>query len=587
MSFRQLVVPSQLCAVEEYRDANGKLYANHGGGSTSSLVSLQIQSEQQDLIDQLAAMDDDAETLKHHLQHQTEQQQQHGNMEEGFVGMTFQSSSSSSAAFGYSNSSYSSKFGAGGIVSSTFPLSSPPIGGVCFGNINEGEEEDRSNTTNKTERLGTGNSGADPEEPFHIADTAAAAAGHERRDKPVPALVLVNNKGDAIGTESGGHVENSGAQCQQGSSGCCRVICSSRQHISLGIKASDKLLPLQTTITPAGRKDVRPKETPENARSHDRAMEPSYSHGMSWSTEDFLYDKILGEGVSAVCVSAIERRSGLAVAVKMLSKAMIVRNRQEMHIQHELELQAHLHHPHIVPVLTWFHNSHSVCIVLRFCDGGDLFGYLHRTNLNVDETATSRMMFDVLYAIRYCHSRKIAHLDIKPENILIRDGRLCLGDFGMSERIQSYSHGVPKARGTHDYWPPEQATEDDRFGKFNYKGDIWSCGVLAYEILLKRPPFGSTLSDFTKEQIPANIVGDDWDLRLTPEERARMSPLVIDFLSTCLQKMAANRPTAEELFDHEFIRKYNKDRLLEQRFLSDPYKRGEGFNDKTAERECS
>eukprot|EP00922_Rhytidocystis_sp_ex-Travisia-forbesii_P028599 GHVS01041963.1.p1 GENE.GHVS01041963.1~~GHVS01041963.1.p1 ORF type:complete len:581 (-),score=85.21 GHVS01041963.1:246-1988(-) len=580
MSFRQLGGPSsQLCAVDEYRDAHGKLYVH--GSSTSSLVSLQIQSEQQDSVDNLAGMD--ADTLKKHLQQQTEQQ--HGNMEEGvgFVGMTFQSSSSSSVSFGYSNSSYSSKFGA--LSSSAFPLSSPPTieDGVCFGNLNEGEQheghEDGSDTTNRPERLLL-TERSDPLESLHGVETA----GQQGRDKSVEVL-LVNNKGASV-TESDGHVDSDGL-CEEGG-GRCRVICSSRQqHVCLDIKASDQIPPLQTTITPAGRKDVRPKETPENARSHDRAMEPSYSHGMSWSTEDFLYDKILGEGVSAVCVSAIERRSGLPVAVKMLSKAMIVRNRQEMHIQHELELQAHLHHPHIVPVLTWFHNSHSVCIVLRFCDGGDLFGYLHRTNLNVDETATSRMMFDVLYAIRYCHSRKIAHLDIKPENILIRDGRLCLGDFGMSERIQSYSHGVPKARGTHDYWPPEQATEDDRFGKFNYKGDIWSCGVLAYEILLKRPPFGSTLSDFTKEQIPANIVGDDWDLRLTPEERARMSPLVIDFLSTCLQKMAANRPTAEELFDHEFIRKYNKDRLLEQRFLSDPYKRGEGFNDKTAERECS
>eukprot|EP00921_Rhytidocystis_pertsovi_P015095 GHVQ01024145.1.p1 GENE.GHVQ01024145.1~~GHVQ01024145.1.p1 ORF type:complete len:484 (-),score=45.18 GHVQ01024145.1:2923-4374(-) len=282
--------------------------------------------------------------------------------------------------------------------------------------------------------------------------------------------------------------------------------------------------------------------SPLLARSVDLAMQPQY-HSLEFSFTDFEIKRVLGEGAMGVCVAARERRTKYPVCIKMITKLSLAKHNQEYVVKNEIELQSHLHHPNIVPLLTWFHDSTRIALVMKYCSQGDLFHFLSRKP-RVDAKTTSRYLFDVLWALRYCHHSKIAHLDIKPENILVHRDRLLVGDFGMSEHLNTYTHGISKERGTHDYWSPEQTVRGDEYGKFDTKADVWAVGILTYEIFLGTPPFGSVLDsrsrpkDEVVKEIKRNIREDPWNKRVALHAQGReVPPSLQHFISWCLQKV--------------------------------------------------
>eukprot|EP00921_Rhytidocystis_pertsovi_P011041 GHVQ01017783.1.p1 GENE.GHVQ01017783.1~~GHVQ01017783.1.p1 ORF type:complete len:268 (+),score=22.85 GHVQ01017783.1:89-892(+) len=255
----------------------------------------------------------------------------------------------------------------------------------------------------------------------------------------------------------------------------------------------------------------------------------------------------------------------------------VFRRDQLRGVMKEIELQSHLCHPHIVPLLTWFHDEYRIGMVLDYCNQGSLFSY--RPTVDVDEHTTSRMLFDIVWALRYCHAHRIAHLDLKPENIMVHNGRLLLADFGLGEHMSAEGRIDVKCKGTHDYWAPEQTVRNDRFGPLNHKADIWAIGVLAYEIMYDQPPFGSTLDMVKPADLIKSIGRDPWDKKLhLHTKKGQISKEMRNFINQCLQKVSCDRPTAEELLEDEFIRMHNEDKFSDTNFSGQEYKGGCGFN---------
>lgn len=180
-------------------------------------------------------------------------------------------------------------------------------------------------------------------------------------------------------------------------------------------------------------------------------------------------------------------------------------------------------------------------------------------------------MFEVIWAIRSCHDKRIAHLDIKPvrfyvteENILLdHENRCKLADFGFSAHIGHLyrSNGVPHHRGTHDYWSPEQCAKHLglglKYGEYDEQSDIWALGILAVELFIGYPPFGSTTEE------PNNVIMNrihtyHWTkhvlLSITQifemkREKHLLSstPEFRSFVEACLRKHSFKRPKADEL----------------------------------------
>ncbi|KAF8819211.1 PEK kinase [Cardiosporidium cionae] len=339
-------------------------------------------------------------------------------------------------------------------------------------------------------------------------------------------------------------------------------------------------------------------ETPQLASSKDVAIKNSM-HAYQWTLKDFDIGGYLGDGAHGTVFLARERRTGFICVLKCITKSHLIRANQEALLKKEVELQAHLKHPHIAwitrthsllsvlcnSVYTWFDTPSCVFLVMEYCYNGDLFHYLENHG-PFDEKTVSRMLFEITWAIRTCHDKRIAHLDVKPENVLLNHKGECkLADFGLSAHIGSKQkrQGLHIHRGTLDYWSPEQCAHamgsSTLFGEFNQKTDIWTLGILSFELMFSHPPFGSTegneFSDqnTTKRAVMTRIQTYHWS-RVGIEKRflniSKMSSVYKDFLDMCLDKNPDNRPTAEEVLMHEFIAKYNQDRLCHPSFMNQP-----------------
>ena len=125
-----------------------------------------------------------------------------------------------------------------------------------------------------------------------------------------------------------------------------------------------------------------------------------------------------------------------------------------------------------------------------------------------------KYIYQLADALSYCHSKKVIHRDIKPENLLLGVyGELKIADFGWS--VHAPSSRRTTICGTLDYLPPEMI--EDR--PHDEKVDLWSLGVLCYELLVGKPPFETPTHDGTYQKIlkceykfPSNLLSESCDL---------------------------------------------------------------------------
>lgn len=148
-----------------------------------------------------------------------------------------------------------------------------------------------------------------------------------------------------------------------------------------------------------------------------------------------------------------------------------------------------LDHPNILSVLDAGEENDQPYIVLEFVDGGDtLKGYIDKDNLlSVDRTV--EILFQCAKALDYAHRRGVIHRDIKATNIMLTaDGRVKLCDFGIAQYSAGDQTQVMGLLGSPRYMSPEQAREED----VTAQTDIYSLGVVAYELLTGKSPCDAT-----------------------------------------------------------------------------------------------
>ncbi|XP_010777031.1 serine/threonine-protein kinase tousled-like 1, partial [Notothenia coriiceps] len=149
--------------------------------------------------------------------------------------------------------------------------------------------------------------------------------------------------------------------------------------------------------------------------------------------------------------------------------------------------------------------SRRFCTVLEFCEGNDLDFYLKQNKLMSEKEARSIVM-QIVSALRYLNEIKppIIHYDLKPGNILLVDGTACgeikITDFGLSKIMDDDNYGVDgmdltsQGAGTYWYLPPECFVVGKEPPKISNKVDVWSVGVIFFQCLYGRKPFGHNQS---------------------------------------------------------------------------------------------
>jgi len=195
-----------------------------------------------------------------------------------------------------------------------------------------------------------------------------------------------------------------------------------------------------------------------------------------------LHHRIARGGMSEVYLG-YDRRVKRRVAVKVLyaSDEAFVRR-----FEREALAVGALTHDHILPLYDFGEQRPWYYLVMPFVEGGTLRDYLlKRERLTLQEAGS--FLEQIASALQYAHDHDVVHRDVKPSNILLRpDGHAYLGDFGLAKakmEAESLSHSGSMI-GTPEYMAPEQSD-----GINDYRSDIYSLGIILYQMLVGRVPF--------------------------------------------------------------------------------------------------
>lgn len=241
----------------------------------------------------------------------------------------------------------------------------------------------------------------------------------------------------------------------------------------------------------------------------------------------------LGQGGMATVFKAYHPALDRFVALKAMHPAFLEEPNFLARFQREARLVAQLEHPHIVPIYDFSEHEGRPFLVMKFIDGETLKARLSRGPLEPDEVR--RVVRAVGAALSYAHGQGILHRDIKPSNVLLaQDGRIYLTDFGLARIAQAGPTTLSSdvMLGTPQYISPEQARGESELGAGT---DIYSFGVMLYEIVVGRVPFSA--------DTPYSIIHDHIyaPLPLPSELRAGVSEPVERALLRALAKDPADR----------------------------------------------
>jgi TolB-like protein/Flp pilus assembly protein TadD len=215
----------------------------------------------------------------------------------------------------------------------------------------------------------------------------------------------------------------------------------------------------------------------------------------------------------------------------------------------EIQLAAQMQHPHIVPLLFAGETVGLPFFTMPFIEGESLRARITREGA-LPVTDATRILRNVSSALAYAHARGVIHRDIKPENIMLSGDAAVVTDFGVAKALADAaggkndatltSHGV--ALGTVAYMSPEQASADP---SADHRSDIYSLGVVGFEMLAGDPPFERRTAEAT---IAAHLAEPP---PLLSKRRPAVSPQLSGLIDSCLAKRPADRPqSAKELVEN-------------------------------------
>lgn len=206
--------------------------------------------------------------------------------------------------------------------------------------------------------------------------------------------------------------------------------------------------------------------------------------------DDLDLFQILGKGtVGVVHLAKVkEDRRRKPFALKVMKKTRIITLDVVEAIRREQKLQAKVNHPFIVNFLSSYQDEKCIYVMLEYVNGGELFSLIReRKRLDLD---TSRLYSaEMVLVFEYLHHKDIVYRDLKTENVLISaQGHLKLADFGFSKMLRP-GEKTYTACGTPAYMAPEIIKKTCGYDR---GVDWWALGVLTFEMVVGREPFGTS-----------------------------------------------------------------------------------------------
>ncbi|GLC38262.1 hypothetical protein PLESTB_000939900 [Pleodorina starrii] len=284
--------------------------------------------------------------------------------------------------------------------------------------------------------------------------------------------------------------------------------------------------------------------------------------------ERYTLGRKIGSGTFGTVHLATETATGQEVAVKMITKRIMggyLERQFVKRVQHEVDIYNHVGRSLNVAYLYGaYENTVQVQLVMELCKGGELWTRVQRGKY--DEAAAAHIVREILCTLAQCHAKGIVLRDVKPENFLFLtpapDSPLKMIDFGLATYCKPGQLLSDRA-GSPLYVAPEVLKQS-----YGQPCDVWSAGVIAYQLLTGRFPFededqGLLLSSldvlgkkhFTNKEVFFAILYGELDFSRPPWDE--ISPLGREFVASLLQRDPAIRPTAAEALHHPWLQRYD------------------------------
>ncbi|OMJ96119.1 hypothetical protein SteCoe_296 [Stentor coeruleus] len=232
-------------------------------------------------------------------------------------------------------------------------------------------------------------------------------------------------------------------------------------------------------------------------------------------------------------------------AVKVISKNIIpIESIDEEHILKEMALLKYLNHPNIIKAYEIFEDSTKFYLSLEYCGGGNLYTKLKAVK-KFPQLEAADIAFQIFLGVSYLHDNGIIHRDLKPENILLTgnyDYSVKIADFG-SACLKNKTKSLNGIAGTLYYLAPEVLKDN-----YDEKVDIWSIGIMLFQLITGLLPYKGKSSDEIKKRIaakPFKVKSEYLDVN------ARN--LLMDFFQGLLNVDPRMRYSAKEALEHPWI----------------------------------
>jgi len=258
--------------------------------------------------------------------------------------------------------------------------------------------------------------------------------------------------------------------------------------------------------------------------------------------EKYKRQKVLGQGSFGKAYLVENTEAKCLCVVKQMETAMMDPKERNEAVK-EASMLKRMDHPNIVRFQEVFMTRKGrLCIVMDYADGGDIHMKIKKQQgVLLPEIQILEWFVQTCFALKHVHERKVLHRDLKTQNIfLMSTGQVKLGDFGIAKVLDATKDYAKTMVGTPYYLSPEII--EDR--PYNFKSDIWSAGVVLYEMTTLKHPFDAeTLmllaSQILKEQEP-------------PPDPSFSSDLA-SLIRNMLSKDSRNRPFIHNIMELDFL----------------------------------
>jgi cell cycle serine/threonine-protein kinase CDC5/MSD2 len=258
---------------------------------------------------------------------------------------------------------------------------------------------------------------------------------------------------------------------------------------------------------------------------------------------DYRRGNFLGEGGFARCFQ-MKDASGQIYAAKTVAKASIKNEKTKTKLLSEIKIHKSLKHSNIVNFIDCFEDDVNVYILLEICPNQSLMELL-KTRKRVSEPEVRYFMVQIVGAIKYLHSRRVIHRDLKLGNIFFDpDMNLKIGDFGLASVLPSTDSRKYTICGTPNYIAPEVL--GGKTTGHSFEVDIWAIGIMMYALLVGKPPFQAKDVQVIYERIKKTEYSFPVDKPISDEAKT----LIKDLLSL----NPLNRPTIHEILSYDWFK---------------------------------